>query len=112
MKTDRSLPVSVGYLNVRHKGVVTHIPQSEILYIEGNGPYSTVYTKDESFTTARTLKKIAGELDASFIRVHKTYLVNSTFIKGHNKLKLLLTNNKSLPVSRSGSKNIDSLYSS
>lgn len=72
-----------------------------IMYIEGNKNYQTFYLKDGSNFNARVLM---GDLesklkDQGFIRVHKGYLVNYLFIRQIGVNELLLTNNKTLPIS-------------
>jgi DNA-binding LytR/AlgR family response regulator len=98
------------YLSFKNKGITRLIRQNEIIYIKGNGPYSIINTVEETFITARTLKTMITELENHFVRIHKTYVVNTKFIKGYNKDKLILTNNECLPISRTGSKNLSSLH--
>jgi two-component system LytT family response regulator len=104
-------PVSEqSYLSFKNKGITRLIRQNEIVYIKGNGPYSIINTVEETFITSRTLKTIITELENHFVRIHKTYVVNTKFIKGFNKDTLILTNNECLPISRTGSKNLSSLH--
>lgn len=93
-------------LHIKQRGLTRMLRLSDIIYLQGNGPYSTIYLRDESCTTARTLKSILPELGHGFIRIHKTYVVNRTQIKGFNKDKLILLTDQSLPVSRTGLKNL------
>lgn len=99
-----------GMLSFKNKGITTLIRQQDIIYVKGSGPYSEINTGDNCYVTARTLKRITTDLDSSFIRVHKSFLVNAKFIKGFNRDKLILTNNECLPISRTGSKNLSSLH--
>ena len=73
----------------------------QIMYIEGNKNYQTLYLKDGSVFDARVLM---GDLetklkDQGFIRVHKGYLVNYLFIRSIGTNEVSLTNNKVLPLS-------------
>lgn len=93
-------------LHIKERGITRILNLNEILYIKGNGPYSTFFVNKDNFTTARTLKSILPELGEEFVRVHKSYVVNRFYIKGYNKEKLYLHNDTWLPISRSGLKNL------
>ena len=93
-------------INIKHRGITRGLKTSNITYIQGDGPYSTFYLIDEQCTIARTLKSLTPELGEGFVRIHKTYIVNRRFIKGYNRDTVILLNNKNLPLSRTGSKNI------
>jgi two-component system LytT family response regulator len=93
---------------VREKGFTRLYKISDITHVKGNGPYSTLFTKEEQITTARTLKSLIPELGQNFVRIHKSYLVNRNFIKGFQKDQIFLTHNICLPISRTGLKNLSS----
>lgn len=93
-------------LVIRNRGLSKFINLSDILYIEGDGPYATIYCTDEPVKVSKTLKSILPELGDGFIRVHKSYIVNRDFVKGFKHDKVFLVNNKCLPVSRTGIKNL------
>jgi len=110
IKNDKSTPDKSKYLVFRNKGLAARIAQHDILYIEANGPYSVVNTDGKSFVTAKTLKKLSLEMDEDFIRIHKSYLVNKSFVKKYTKDSVILFNDTKLPISRSGLRNIELLY--
>lgn len=93
-------------LHIKQRGLTQILKYSEIVYIEGNGPYSKIYLKDDICTTARTLKYLLPKLGNGFVRIHKTFVVNRAQIKGFNKNKLILLNDQCLPVSRTGLKKL------
>ena len=93
-------------LHIKERGLTRILNLNEILYIKGNGPYSTFFVSKDNFTTARTLKSIIPELGEEFVRIHKSYVVNRFYIKGYTKEKLYLHNDTWLPSSRSGLKNL------
>ena len=58
------------------------IPTSTIQYISTDKPYSIVYTNDQKFLDNKSLKEFETELDpTSFLRVHRSTIINSTYIK-------------------------------
>jgi len=57
----------------------------DILFIERNKSKATIYTKDSTYETCFSLKNMQQELPASFVRVHRSYIVNSEQITKINK---------------------------
>lgn len=57
----------------------------DILFIERNKSKATIYTKDATYETGYSLNSITEELPASFIRVHRSYIVNQAEISMINK---------------------------
>lgn len=91
-------------IQIKSKGITRIIPFNEILYIEGDGPYCVLHLKDGEIKTAKTIKSLLPELNNNFVRIHKSFLVNKSYIKGYNMDKIIMFNEKSLPVSRTGFK--------
>jgi two-component system LytT family response regulator len=92
--------------HIKQHGLTRIVNLSEIYFIEGDGPYSKFNIQNEVIVTARTLKSILPEIGDSFVRIHKSYVVNKIHIKGFSRDKLILNNNHSLPVSRTGFKEL------
>ena len=64
------------------RGKIVRIDIPEIFFIEGSQNYITIYKKDEKYITYLTLKEIEKALPAdSFIRIHKSFIVNRHKIK-------------------------------
>lgn len=57
----------------------------DILFIERNKSKATIYTKDSTYETCFSLKNMQQELPSSFVRVHRSYIVNSEQITKINK---------------------------
>lgn len=88
------------YIIVKSEYRLIQIPTSEILYIEGLKDYVKIYTADEqkSIMTLMNMKTLEQSLPSSFIRVHRSFIVNT------NKLKIIERNrivfgNKYIPIS-------------
>ena len=89
------------------------ILQSSIIYLKAKGPYAEIYTEERGvFTIAQTLKDVQGKLNHYFIRTHKSYLVNSSFIEGYNQKNLFLKNNLCFNISRLGLQQLQQFYGS
>lgn len=79
---------------IKADGKTYRIQTNDILFVESMGDYLTLHTTDQKLTFYKTMKSFAEELpSASFIRVHKSYLIalnkidylegNLIFIHGH-----------------------------
>ncbi len=79
------------------------LPDLEILYFKGDSNYTRIYFEDGSvIISSYTLKTFLS--DPIFLRIHRTYIVNSKFIKeriecgGYQYCRL--KNGEVLPISR------------
>ncbi|WP_417940643.1 LytR/AlgR family response regulator transcription factor [Flavobacterium sp. RS13.1] len=81
------------------------LEKDKIVCIKGEGAYSEIICSDgEKHLVSRNLKKFEDIMciDQNFIRNHKSYIVNISFIKAYNKSdggSLILKNGLQLPVS-------------
>ena len=57
----------------------------DIFFIERNKSKATIYTKDASYETCFSLNNLEKELPNSFVRVHRSYIVNSDQISKISK---------------------------
>lgn len=85
--------------------------QDEIFYFESNGNYAYLYCKDGKIFVDESLKKceqiVAG---SSFVRIHKSYLVNMQIIKNVSFFQVILKNEKELPIGRSYREEVKKRY--
>ncbi len=81
----RARPFSspVHRLIVAHNGRNLIIPTNDITFLEGQGNYTYLYTKDgKKYLVAKTLKSYELILDATlFLRVHKSSIINVNYLK-------------------------------
>lgn len=88
------------------------IKAEDILYIESEGNYINIYTKEKRYLSRQSMESILNELDAShFIRVHRSYIVNKDHIRRFSKKEIELNGIK-IPVSRSLADSIENLLKS
>jgi len=57
----------------------------DILFIERNKSKATIYTKDSTYETCSSLNTLEHELPNSFVRVHRSYIVNKEQISKISK---------------------------
>ncbi len=91
-------------LAIPQNGGKVFINIDEIMYLEGNGNYTNIFTENQKFTMAKTLKEFEESLDESaFLRIHKSYMVNMNNVEkldAKNNAKLVLKSGVNVPVSR------------
>lgn len=66
---------------VTHMGKIITITADRIAFLRGSGNYTFIYMSNgERYLAPKTLKSFAQRLSQNFIRVHKSYLVNTDFV--------------------------------
>ena len=73
---------------------------AEIIYLESEGEYVRMHLADGStITTLFRLKNMETALPAeSFMRVHRSYIVNLRAIKAYVKGRIFLSDNEYIPI--------------
>lgn len=89
------------YIPIQNGFVIEHT--DEIAFIEGAINYSRIHLRSgKDYLMSKTLKELEEELGDTFLRIHKSYLVNISHISQFSRdkgNKLLLKNGKELVVS-------------
>lgn len=91
------------FLAIKDRGAYINIPYSDVIYIEIEGNYSTIYTLHKRFVLKKSLTKVWQTLDKDlFMRVHRGFVVNREFISkiSFSKKQMILTNDVSLPIGK------------
>lgn len=69
------------------------LKMSEIIYLEGDGKYTTVRTKNKSFRIRINLKQLELKLpESKFIRCSKGYVVSFAHISNHDNSEIVFDN--------------------
>lgn len=84
------------------KGNAFHrVAVKDIVLLQADRNYTTVYTKTDKYIYSIVLKKMEQKFPVeSFLRVHRSYLVNIEAVTGFEG-NLLFVGNQRVPVSRS-----------
>lgn len=75
------------------------LPLYEIRYLEVVRNYVTVHA-GEDYSVKRTLNDMEKELDESFCRTHRSYLVNLRFVKKITRSEVILKDGTAIPLAR------------
>lgn len=80
----------------------TKVYISDLMYIKSDDHYLEIFTQDSKKHTVRgKLNRIKEELPPNFIQCHRSYIVNSNYIKQVNSTSLTLITKGTIPLSRS-----------
>jgi len=76
------------------------VPSEDIIFLEGYGEYVKVHTSNKVYLVRDSLTEFEGRLPShSFLRVHKSYIVNTDRVTGFNTIHVLLKDIE-LPIGR------------
>lgn len=76
------------------------ISTSEINFIQAEGSYSRIFTKNGEYIVSYNLSQFQNEIDNRyFMRVHRSYVVNLKNIEGFD-LESVFVSGKAIPVSK------------
>ena len=110
LKTMDEKPEMIDRIAVRSGTKINVIPVNEIIYIEADGDYVKIHTKEGSFLKEKTMKFFETHLNPrEFIRIHRSYIANASQILrldyyDKENYMAVLKNNERLKVSNSGYK--------
>jgi two-component system, LytTR family, response regulator len=90
-----------GFLMVKVEYSTIRINLSDILYIEGLKDYAKIYTEGKLILTKTTMKNILEKLPAaSFLRVHKSYIISIDKIDMIENSRIVIGNQR-IPIGES-----------
>lgn len=72
----------------------------EIIYLEANLQNTLLHTSNECIKISGLLAENMKNLPQNFYRVHKSYIVNTTFVTALEHYKVTIIHDKKLPVSK------------
>lgn len=94
-------------ISYKDKGVDRSIRTLDVYYLETDGNYLRVHTKDKKPIIRQTMQAIADQLNPElFLRIHRSLLVNVNYIhkvtyEGNNQFVFCMKNGEKLTSSRS-----------
>lgn len=83
-----------------NQGMQYQLLLSDMVYVEADGAYTTIYTSDrQSHFVRKSLAEFHELYSTQFIRIHKSYCVNKSFIEAHTS-QFVKVNHIKLPLGR------------
>ncbi len=87
-------------LELKSEKRIHKVLPSEIIHLEGLGNYITYHTtSNKKIIVYQSLKSAQKELGESFIRVHKSFVVNQQHIKSYSKENIEVEGGATIPIS-------------
>ncbi|HET6243169.1 MAG: response regulator transcription factor [Bacteroidetes bacterium] len=68
------------HLFIKQAGQYIKLPFSDILYIEALGDYINIHVQEKKYIIHETMKSFLGRLPQNFLRVHRSFVVNTNLI--------------------------------
>lgn len=91
---------------VRNKGNLVKVKFTDIMWLKGDGNYTTLVTRNEVYSLRNILKEFETVLPANdFIRIHKSYIARVDEINTINARELIVGKD-SIPVGRTYFQNL------
>lgn len=87
---------------INAKGKSTRVHLGQILYFESRNKKTFLVTQSREFEIQDTMNKLADEMHETFLRAHRSYLVNKLSVHSFEAASnlLVLTDGTQIPVSR------------
>ena len=76
------------------------VPLADILYVESENVYIIVHTVHGDYRTRMALSKFSEQLDETFYKVHRSYIVGLKYIKKITRTDVTMINGETVPISR------------
>ncbi len=76
------------------------VPLADIVYIESENVYIAVHTLQEVYRMRMALSRFSEQLDQTFFKVHRSFVVNLNYIKKITRSQITMANGDSLPLRR------------
>lgn len=72
----------------------------EILYLESLGNYVKVWKDDSFLLTPRTLSSFEEQLPSTFVRIHKSFILNKGYVHYMEGNMIFLKNGQQIPIGK------------
>lgn len=101
------LDKAVGNLTTRMRSVLlstsdgdVKLSLADIIYVEAENVYLNIHSVHGDYRTRMTLGKFFEELDDTFFKAHRSFLVNLKYVKLITRTDVTMTNGAVIPLSR------------
>lgn len=87
------------YVFIKVDGKYVKVKLKDIFYFEADRDYVYVHTREKRYMILLPLKHIEAKLPSSFLRIHRSFIINSEFVAaiGDHQVRI---NDRMLPISR------------
>jgi hypothetical protein len=96
---DEKKALKTSFITVRADRSNHQVKLDELIYLESLSDYVKIYFNDQSLTTRDTISSFEENLPETFVRIHRSYIVNLDYITEFSR-KSVTVGNTELPISR------------
>lgn len=87
-------------LEIKYKNEVASVLYEDISYLESMGHLVVIHAEGGDYYSYDRLEKMKENLPEQFVHCHKSYVVNMDYIRRIDKRKIILMNEKEIPISK------------
>lgn len=99
------------YINLNYNREINRLNCDDIIYIESQVHKLIIHTREQTYYDNRSLKEMTDLLaDCSFTRIHKSYLINMSFLTNYKNTQVILDNYFNLKIGRSYKEDFEKKY--
>ena len=107
----KELSTNMRFIDVFEGGNPVKIPLNDIYYIDVYDKYCYIHLKDKVIKTHSSLAKLWGFLEtSSFLKCHRSYIVNMLYINEMLSNDFLLKNGEKIPITKNDKLNLKQTY--
>jgi hypothetical protein len=96
---DEKKALKTSFITVRADRSNHQIKLNELIYLESLSDYVKIHYNDQSLTTRDTISSFEENLPETFVRIHRSYIVNLNYITEFSR-KSVTVGTTELPISR------------
>ncbi len=86
-------------LEIRSNRKQVLLPLDKILFVESRGDYVEIHSQAERHMTKEKISSLEDRLPSSFIRIHRSFIVNKNHVSGYNS-EAISVQNSQIPIGR------------
>lgn len=87
-------------LIVKQRDTVRFVEVKDIVYIESIGRKAAIHFMDETIEYYATLSSLTQKLQPGFFLIHRSYLINLSYLKSYHKKEATMANGDCVPISK------------
>lgn len=109
----KKIEKETGIFEFQSGRIIHRIPLKDIVYFEGDNRRVRIMTQEKIFSCYSTIEKLFAKINmeqAGFIRIHKSYAVNTKYITSFNARQVTMANGTEFTVSAPFRENVQQWY--
>lgn len=87
-------------LEIKYKNETVSLLYEDIIYMESMGHLVVIHVESGDYYSYDRLEKMKENMPEHFVHCHKSYVVNMDYIRRIEKRKIILMNEKEIPISK------------